>query len=235
MKKDIIIAENFYKDPYKVREYALHELSFDRYLPYGSEHWYANNFKEWHDCPFKSSESLIKNLEFLTGEELDRENWQRTRPKHPHDNDGKRNHEEPKKSPKWNCTFHIKPLTGQRLGDCVHNHVTDWWNSLEYNDWVGLIYLNPEAPIDSGLFLWENIDKKNNYDWMSNKENWKLIDSLGAVFNRLILCRAQKPHSGADGFSNVFEEGRLYQTFFFKTKNKLITTSTEVDLIKRNK
>lgn len=235
MKKDIIIAENFYKDPYKVREYALHELLFDRYLPYGTKDWYANNFKEWYECPFKSSESLINNLEFLTGEELDRENWQRSRPNHPHDNDGKRNHEEPKKSPKWNCTFHIKPLTGQRLGDCVHNHVTDWWNSLEYNDWVGLIYLNPEAPIDSGLFLWENIDKKNNFDWMSKKENWKLIDSLGAVFNRLILCRAQKPHSGADGFSNVFEEGRLYQTFFFKTKNKRITTSTEVDLIKHNK
>lgn len=228
MKKDIIIAENFYEDPYKVRNYALNELKNNHYLPYGSPDWYATKFKEWDECPFKSSESLIKNLEFLTGEEVDIEDWRRSRP--PHGQDPGRNHEEPRKSPKWNCTFHIKPLTGQKLGDAVHNHVTDWWNSLGYNDWIGLIYLNPNAPIDSGLFLWENINKEKNYDWMTPKENWKLIDALGAVFNRLILCRSQAPHSGADGFSNIFEEGRLYQTFFFRTKNKKESNSTKINI-----
>ena len=228
MKKDVIIAENFYEDPYKVRDYALDELKNNHYLPYGSPLWYATKFKEWDQCPFKSSESLIKNLEFLTGEEVDIEDWKRSRP--PHGQDPGRNHEEPRKSPKWNCTFHVKPLTGQKLGDCIHNHVTDWWNSIGYDDWVGLIYLNPDAPIDSGLFLWENLNKEKNYDWMTSKENWRLIDSLGAVFNRLILCRSQAPHSGADGFSNIFEEGRLYQTFFFRTKNKKQSASTKINI-----
>lgn len=228
MKKDIIIAENFYANPYKVRNYALNELKNNHYLPYGSPNWYASQFKEWDQCPFKSSENLIKNLEFLTQEKIDIEDWKRSRP--PHGQDPGRNHEEPRKSPKWNCTFHVKPLTGQKLGDAIHNHVTDWWNSIGYDDWVGLIYLNPDAPIDSGLFLWENLNKEKNYDWMTPKENWRLIDSLGAVFNRLILCRSQAPHSGADGFSNIFEEGRLYQTFFFRTKNKKQSNSTKINI-----
>jgi hypothetical protein len=214
MKKDIIIVENFYEDPLKVREYALNELKNNYYAPYGNSTWYASKFKEWNECPFKSSEFLINRLNDITNEEIDLDFWRKSYPPHGSKEDSIRGD----KSCKWNCSFHNKPLIGQKLGQGVHNHVTDTWNSVEENGWVGLIYLNPEAPIDTGLFLWENKDQQKNYDWMTPEENWKLIDSLGAVFNRLILCRGSKPHSGSDGFSNTLEEGRLYQTFFFKTK-----------------
>lgn len=228
MQKDIIIIDNFYSDPFKVREYALNELKNNYYLPYGSENWKASKFKEYNTCPFKSSEDLINKLEFVIEEKIDIEDWNRSRP--PHGKDIGRNHIEPKKSPKWNCTFHFKPINNEQFGAHVHNHVTDHWNGLGHNDWVGLIYLNPDTPIDAGLFLWENIDKSKNFDWMTDKVNWKLIDSLGAVFNRLILVRSQCPHSGADGFSNDLEKGRLYQTFFFRTINKKHTESVKISL-----
>ena len=215
MKKDIILVENFYNEPHKIRDYALNELKTNNYLPYGSPSWYASKFKEWNECPFKSSESLINRLNDIVDEEIDLDFWRQGYPAHGSREDSIRNNN---KSCKWNCTFHIKPLTGQKLGQGVHNHVTDTWNSVEENGWVGLIYLNPDAPIYSGLNLWNNVNPEKNYDWMTSEDNWSLIDSLGAVFNRLILCRGSRPHSGADGFSNTFEEGRLYQTFFFKTK-----------------
>lgn len=224
MKKDIIIVENFYQDPLKVREYALNELKNNSYLPYGTPTWYCSPLKEWNECPFKSSDSLINSLNEITSEEIDLDSWRKSFPSKedysiPENKISNFPNRFKRPPPAWNCTFHIKPRTGQKLGQGVHNHVTDHSNCVDQNGWVGLIYLNPQAPTDTGLFLWENKDKQKNYDWMTPKENWKLIDSLGSVFNRLILCRGEKPHSGADGFSDILEEGRLYQTFFFKTKS----------------
>lgn len=212
-----IIALSFYADPSAVASYGLSQLQTNSYLPYGPTDWLATRFKEWHECPFKSSHALISALSDITGEQVDLDHWRLSYPEHGSEADKVASSS---KSCKWNCTFHFKPITSQKLGDGVHNHVTDVWNSVGEDDWVGLIYLNPHAPIDTGLYLWENVNPAKNYDWMTPAENWKLIDSLGAVFNRLILTQGRQPHSGANGFSNVLEEGRLYQTFFFKTKRK---------------
>ena len=215
MKNDIIIVDGFYKNPYKVREFAIQDLKNHSYCPYdGPGQWVATQFKEWNACPFKSSESLISALNEITSEEVDLDFWKLSYPKHGSQEDKER----VVKSCKWNCTFHFKPTKPYVFGNGVHNHVTDIWNGVGREGWVGLIYLNPKAPNDSGLHLWENKDPSRNFDWMTPAENWKLIDSFGAVFNRLILTRGEKPHSGSNGFSPLIEEGRVYQTFFFKTK-----------------
>jgi hypothetical protein len=52
---------------------------------------------------------------------------------------------------------------------------------------------------------------------MTPRDHWRLIDSLGNIFNRLILVRGDVPHSGAGGWGHRLEEGRLYQTLFFRT------------------
>jgi hypothetical protein len=231
MQKDIIIVENFYEDPFKVRDYALNELKNNSYLPYGSPTWKATKTKKWNECPFKSSDILIQNIETIINEKIDIDLWRSDYPEHGSNEDNLHSVEFEKNS-KWNCVFHIKPITGQKLGHGVHNHVTDVWNGVGEDGWVGLIYLNPNAPKDTGLFLWENINKNNNYNWMTSSENWVLIDSLGSVFNRLILCRGKMPHSGADGFSNDDENGRLYQTFFFRTikETRLQISSVEITI-----
>jgi len=235
MQKDIIIIENFYEDPIKVRDYALNELKNNSYLPYGlpegSPQWKATKTKKWNECPFKSSISLINNLENIINEKIDIEAWKLDYPQHGTQEDNLHSTKF-RKSAKWNCAFHLKPVIGQKLGDGVHNHVTDTWNSVGENGWVGLIYLNPKAPKDTGLYLWENIDKNKNYNWMTSLDNWTLIDSLGSVFNRLILCRGKMPHSGSDGFANEDENGRLYQTFFFSTleQNTLQMEGTKISI-----
>lgn len=233
MQKDIIIVENFYEDPFKVREYALNELKNNSYLPYGltdgQPQWKATKTKKWNECPFKNSDYLIKNLEQIINEKIDIESWRLDYPEHGSLEDNL-HATKFRKSAKWNCAFHLKPIINQKLGNGVHNHVTDIWNSVGKDGWVGLIYLNPNAPKDTGLFLWENIDRNKNYNWMTPSENWVLIDSIGSVFNRLILCRGNMPHSGSDGFNNEDENGRLYQTFFFKTlkETRLQMNSTKI-------
>jgi hypothetical protein len=101
----------------------------------------------------------------------------------------------------------------------VHNHVTDIWNSVGEDGWAGIVYLDPNAPIPGGLRFWRNRDPARNYDWMTPPENWEQIDELGNVFNRLILARGGLPHSGAAGWGSSLEDGRLFQTFFFKIRD----------------
>jgi hypothetical protein len=224
MRTDVIIADGFYADPASVRDYAL---KLDYYYPYESADlvasgnqrptWMASRFRAARDCPFKSSTQLISTLEGLTGEAIDLAHWNSD---FPVSADGKASplHERQKdRGCLWNCAFHCKPDNAQQLGDGVHNHVTDTWNGVGVNGWAGLIYLNDDAPLEGGLKLWRNVDPSRNFDWMTSRENWELIDDLGNVPNRLILARGNLPHSGAAGWGDALENGRLYQTFFFRT------------------
>jgi len=168
------------------------------------------------DCPFKSSQRLIEALEHAVGETIDMEHW---RAPFPLDADSKplRHLGKETRTCLWNCCFHVKPDNGQQLGAGVHNHVTDKWNSVGPDGWAGIIYLSPVAPVEGGLHLWRNVEPERQYDWMTPAENWELIDSFGNVFNRLVLVRGDIPHSGARGWGDRLENGRMYQTFFFKT------------------
>lgn len=235
MKKDIIIVDDFYENPIEVRQYALKELREKAYRPYNDEpsSWFATPFKESKDCPFKSSKELISKLEFLIGETIDLEHWNSTF-------DPYFNGEVSSKSTRWNCCFHFKPICPtEKPGNRVHTHCVNpknSWNNVGYKNWAGLIYLNPLQPLNAGLMNFTHIHGKemNNKEYMftdvpiNPESRWKWVDSFGAVFNRLILERSDIPHQGANGFSNDLEEGRLFQTFFFKTINKLEEKAVEI-------
>lgn len=225
MKKSTIVVDDFYDNPIQVRDYAL---GLDYYYPYESEPylmsgvekytWKSSIYLPSNQCPFKGSLDLIKRLENITGEIIDTESWNLG---FPFSKDGKPDSTKSndQHSCLWNCTFHFKPKWDHEIGEKVHNHVTDGWNSVGKNGWVGIIYLTPFAPKSTGLYLWNNIDPSLKYDWMTPKENWELVDTFGNIFNRLILCKGDIPHSGAAGWSDDMMAGRLFQTFFFKVKN----------------
>jgi hypothetical protein len=222
-RRSIIVIDDFYRDPQAVRRYAL-EQSF--YPPYEDEAkvregivaatWWATRFRDARDCPVKSSEALLEALEQAVGEPIDRDRWNA-----PFAVDAASNPlptgDSRQQSCLWNGCFHVKPDNGQQLGNGVHNHVTDQWNGVGPDGWAGIVYLSPDAPLDGGLHLWRNTQQGHDFDWMTAAENWERIDSFGNVFNRLILVRGDIPHSGARGWGNRIEEGRLYQTFFFRT------------------
>lgn len=223
-RRSIVVVERFYRRPDAVRAYALGQPF---YLPYESERavragrqratWWASRFREADDCPFKSSRTLIAALEHAVGESIDKRHWRGTFPLEADFKPPRYLVDEPHTC-LWNCCFHVKPDNGQMLGGGVHNHVTDSWNAVGADGWAGIIYLTPDAPLEGGLHLWRNKDTARQYDWMTPAENWELIDSLGNVFNRLLLVRGDIPHSGARGWGDRLENGRMYQTFFFKTR-----------------
>ncbi|WP_027344394.1 hypothetical protein [Hamadaea tsunoensis] len=222
-RRSIIVIDDFYRDPLAVRRYALGQ-SF--YTPYEDEAkvragivaatWWATRFRAAAQCPVKSSGALLAALEQAVGEPVDRDHWNApfavdaaANPLPTADGRGQ--------SCLWNGCFHVKPDNGQQLGNGVHNHVTDQWNGVGPDGWAGIVYLSPDAPLDGGLHLWRNTRPGHDFDWMTPAENWQRVDSFGNVFNRLILVRGDVPHSGARGWGSRIEEGRLYQTFFFRT------------------
>lgn len=223
-RRSIIVIERFYRDAQAVRNYGLHE---PYYAPYQNEaavrsgreraSWWASHFRPYDSSPFKTSAWLVEALESATGEKIDMEHWRAPFPvdedSHPIKEPGEAN-----QSCLWNCCFHVKPNNGQKLGDGVHNHVTDFWNAVGPDGWAGLIYLTPVAPLSGGLHLWRNVDPMNNFDWMTAAGNWEPVDSFANVFNRLLLVRGDIPHSGAGGWGDSLQTGRMYQTFFFQTR-----------------
>jgi hypothetical protein len=221
-RQSVIIVDDFYRDPQAVRNYALGQRYYTPYqdceaVRSGRErpNWLASVFRSAAECPFKSSPRLIEALECAVQEEIDLEGW---RADFPVDKDSKPlPHAGLRPTCLWNCCFHVKPENGQQLGEGVHNHVTDGWNSVGPDGWTGLIYLLPGARLDGGLYLWRNVEPARNYDWMTPPKNWELVDSMGNLFNRLILVRGDIPHSGAGGWGDRLENGRMYQTFFFRT------------------
>lgn len=78
------------------------------------------------------------------------------------------------------------------------------WIHSDNCDYAGVLYLTPNAPVESGTNFFEN----NN-----------LIDSIGNKFNRAIFYKANQLHSSnLSGFGDSANTGRLTQVFFFNVK-----------------
>ncbi len=61
-------------------------------------------------------------------------------------------------------------------------------------------------------------DAKEAWDECQDMTKWELVDRVGNVFNRLILYRADNFHVSLDYFGKDVYDGRLFQVFFFNTE-----------------
>lgn len=118
------------------------------------------------------------------------------------------------------------------------------WHS-DSQHYAAAIYLTPNPPLNTGTSFWkskiggcrrppgnryeihkfpEAEERKkiheqiyNSYNYV-NPDNWELVDSIGAVYNRLVIWDAQLIHSASSyqGMAgNGPEDSRLVQLFFF--------------------
>jgi len=88
------------------------------------------------------------------------------------------------------------------------------WVHQDATDWSGVLYLTPNAPIDSGtLFFKEGSEPDPDKDDYGDY----IVDHIGNIYNRMLLFRGKYlPHrSNIAGFGDSLETGRLSQHFFF--------------------
>jgi predicted O-methyltransferase YrrM len=106
-----------------------------------------------------------------------------------------------------------------------------WVHIDGFNNWAGVLYLTPNAPLSSGTSFYNFYDGttcKRDMEILENKEEtdkysqdmtkWKKVDQVGNVFNRLILFNSNRFHMSMDYFGDSKENGRLFQVFFFSTE-----------------
>ena len=99
---------------------------------------------------------------------------------------------------------------------------------FHYDDqkWAAMIYLSPDAPYDCGTSLLAHkatnirgADDSNSdlaftggfYD----KTKFSIVDTIGSVFNRLVIFDSRCIHAACQYFGNSKETGRLTHLFFF--------------------
>lgn len=106
-----------------------------------------------------------------------------------------------------------------------------WVHIDGHNNWAGVLYLTPDAPLTSGTAFYQLYDgttckqdmelfgnKDETDKWSQDLTKWKEVDRVGNIFNRLILFNSNRFHMSMDYFGDTKENGRLFQVFFFSTE-----------------
>ena len=114
---------------------------------------------------------------------------------------------------------------------CTLARDRSWIHSDKWNNWAGVLFLTPDAPLTAGTAFYKFIDgamSQEDTDLLKNQElvdrftqdltKWELVDRAGNIFNRLILFNSHNYHMSMDYFGDTKENGRLFQVFFFSTE-----------------
>jgi hypothetical protein len=188
---NVIIIDDFYENPLEVRNFALQQnFSVDSYYP-------GKRTKNFATIELKNRiqqivESTMGKITYF--------------PLNSHDNG----------------TFQIATSNDRSW---VH---TD--NSVSNINMAGVLYLTPDAPVSSGTTIFRlkhhNIYNEEEHKILNiNMKNccrdyskWEAVDTIGNVFNRLVLFNSRQFHCSTDYFGSDINDGRLFQVFFFATE-----------------
>lgn len=187
---DFVVVDNFYKNPMQIREFAL-GLSYqadDRY--------------------FKGQRSVGKYLDDSIGKKFEQLLN--------------------KRMTKWDYEVNgcWQICTAQ---DALVYH-------MDSQRYAATIYLTPDAPVECGTSLYKSkingvrrcptLDGRSEQEanqligeafqgGFYDKSKFELVDSIGNVFNRLVIWDAKIIHAASQYFGTRKEDARLFQMFFF--------------------
>lgn len=192
----LIVIDNFYKNPYETRNYILtQDFSIKGNYPGLRTSSFANeelkNVLQKYVEPFGG-----KIIHFLIPNETSNN------------------------SEIYNGSFQLATSRDK-----------SWVHIDGYNNWAGVLYLTPDAPVTSGTAFYRfhdgttcerdmNILKNKVQTDMYSQDltKWTKVDTIGNVFNRLILFNSKLFHMSMDYFGVNKDDCRLFQVFFFSTE-----------------
>ena len=138
---------------------------------------------------------------------------------------------------------YVQPFSGKikefSMDDGTYNGAFQYTTSLDrswvhvdgFNNWAGVLFLTPNAPISAGTGFYKFSDgttcekdnillnnKAETNKYSQDMTKWELVDSVGNIFNRLVLFNSKRFHMSLDYFGLDKDDGRLFQVFFFSTE-----------------
>lgn len=98
--------------------------------------------------------------------------------------------------------------------------------------YAGVVYLTPNAPPQSGTSFYRSkkfpdvrttdVKDSNYYEIYEgdfyDRTRFDLVDTVGNVYNRLVIWNSKLIHSASEYFGNDKENSRLFHLFFFDTE-----------------
>lgn len=177
-----VVADNFYAEPDKVREFAL-----SKEFKYNPNYHKGKRTNETY-----LFDGMKERFEELIGTKI--KNWTHY--------------------PVHGCFQYC--IAGDQL---VYH--------MDLQDYAGVLFLTPDAPPEAGtkFFRSKNTKKMSVSDASDFDKTFKTgfydktqfdeVDTVGNVYNRLVLFNARLIHAASEYFGTTKDDGRLFQLFFF--------------------
>jgi len=219
----LLVVDNFYPDPMRIRTLALAQR-FVQYLPPLAEQvgvkraaefdpdtapWFTTCLFHFRGKPVKhpiegfrhADREVQESLANLVCESIDTSTWDKL-------GDG------------WNGAFHLQ-YASKINGRGIHHHYKD--SDVCPRGWSGVVYLTPGEYPDSGTTIWRELGTgrcvaKKGPLFVDDVDGFEKIMTIENKFNRLVLFRENVLHRVEPGFGDGPDNGRLTQTFFFLTE-----------------
>ena len=107
------------------------------------------------------------------------------------------------------------------------------WIHRDETEYSGILFLTPNPPITAGTETFMHKQLKKTYsgteqqsrilnDDSYNKSKWDILDSVGCLYNRLIILNGEQSHQSRDYFGESKDNGRLFQVFFFNIHREFL-------------
>ena len=190
MKTNLIIVDNFYRDPNTIRDIAL-SSRFEvkgnypgrRTKSYATDDVkqvlqrlllpHAGNITHWN------TEGYNGAFQYTTAKDR---SWI-------HADNGT----------KWAALVYLTPDAPLSSGTGLYKHKDT--GAVEWDPNIGIEYNDYKPNTETQDFT-----------------KWELVDRIGNKYNRLVMYRGNQYHVSLDYFGKNKEDGRLFQTFFFNTQ-----------------
>ena len=95
----------------------------------------------------------------------------------------------------------------------------------DHQQWAGMVYLTPNAPFECGTSMYAHKETKKRHQsegiddcfdgGFYDGTKFELVDSIGNVFNRLVIFNGKCIHAASKYFGQTLEDSRLFHMFFF--------------------
>jgi hypothetical protein len=96
----------------------------------------------------------------------------------------------------------------------------------DFQEWAGMVYLTPDAPFESGTSMFAHKGTRARHitdlgmdiafdGGFYDGTKFELVDSIGNVFNRLVIFNGKCIHSASKYFGKELSDSRLFHMFFF--------------------
>jgi len=126
----------------------------------------------------------------------------------------------PKLGDDWNGAGHLMDSRWRTGDGSIHHHYKP--GDVEPRGWSGVVYLSPNAPAWSGTSIWLSRESGKciagyGATFEADVSKFKLALFVENKFNRLVLFRENVLHRAERGFGSSRDDARLTQTLFFRT------------------